>query len=66
MTLLLHIANATQTLFAINRYDDEIFEHTLSTFPELKDDDYAKLIKIDEDWMKTKEGKERWRKFIDT
>lgn len=47
------------------RLDDEIYEHTLETFPELKEEDYAKIVKLDEEWMKTKDGKERWRKFIE-
>jgi hypothetical protein len=47
-----------------DRYDDEIFEHTMKTFPELAENDHAKLIVIDEEWMKSKDGKDRWRDFI--
>jgi hypothetical protein len=47
-----------------NRYDDEIFEHTLRDFPEFAAAPHTGLIKLDEDWMKSKEGKERWRAFI--
>jgi hypothetical protein len=47
-----------------NRYDDDIFEHTLRDFPEFAAAPHAGLIKLDEDWMKSKEGKERWRAFI--
>jgi hypothetical protein len=47
-----------------NRHDDEIFEHTLREFPEFADAPHTGLIKLDEDWMKSKEGKERWRAFI--
>ena len=47
-----------------NRYDDEIFEHTLRDFPEFAAEPHAGLIKLDEEWMKSKEGKERWRAFI--
>ncbi|TFK68166.1 DUF757-domain-containing protein [Pluteus cervinus] len=50
----------------LTKLDDEIYEHTLETFPELKEDNYAKLIKLDEDWMKSKDGKERWRVFIES
>jgi hypothetical protein len=47
-----------------NRYDDEIFEHTLRVFPEFAAAPHTSLTKLDEDWMKSKEGKERWREFI--
>ncbi|EHL01900.1 putative UPF0368 protein C3E7.07c [Glarea lozoyensis 74030] len=39
--------------------DDEIYEHLMADFPEF---DPAKPI--DEDEMKSKTGKERWRKFM--
>jgi len=48
----------------LTKIDDEIFEHTMSEFPELAQEPYDKLVKLDEDWMKSPEGKERWRKFI--
>jgi hypothetical protein len=38
----------------------------MSTFPELAENDHAKLVKLDEEWMKSPEGKERWRTFIDS
>ena len=47
-----------------SRIDDEIFEHTLKEFPELAENDYEKLIKLDEEWMKSEEGKKRWRNFM--
>ncbi|KAF8665027.1 hypothetical protein AX16_000639 [Volvariella volvacea WC 439] len=50
----------------LTKLDDEIYEHTLKTFPELAENDYATLIKLDEDWMKSKEGKNRWRTFIES
>ncbi|KAH9834837.1 DUF757-domain-containing protein [Rhodofomes roseus] len=50
----------------LTKIDDEIFEHTITDFPELKEDNYAKLTVLDEEWMKSKDGKERWRKFIET
>lgn len=48
----------------LTKLDDEIFEHTMAEFPELAEDSYAKVTKLDEDWMKSTEGKDRWRKFI--
>jgi hypothetical protein len=48
-----------------HRFDDEIFEHTLRDFPEYAAAPHAGLVKLDEEWMKSKEGKERWRAFID-
>ncbi|KAJ7132878.1 DUF757-domain-containing protein [Mycena crocata] len=50
----------------LTKIDDEIYEDTLKTFPELSTDDYAKLVKLDEDAMKSAEGKERWRVFIES
>ncbi|KAK6538704.1 hypothetical protein TWF694_010279 [Orbilia ellipsospora] len=43
----------------MTKIDDEIFEHFKETFPEL---DVSQ--KIDEDEMKSKAGKEKWRNFI--
>jgi hypothetical protein len=34
-------------------------------FPELAEAPYDKVVKIDEDWMKSAEGKKRWREFIE-
>lgn len=48
------------------RYDDEIFKHLGEVFPELMEEPYEKLTKIDEDGMKSAEGKKRWREFIET
>ncbi|KAJ6625071.1 DUF757-domain-containing protein [Mycena sp. CBHHK59/15] len=50
----------------LTKLDDEIYEDTLTTFPELAEDAHAKLVKLDEEWMKSAEGKERWRKFIES
>jgi hypothetical protein len=47
-----------------HRYDDEIFEHTLREFPEFADAPHTGLVTLDEGWMKSNEGKERWRTFI--
>ncbi|KAL2109175.1 hypothetical protein VUR80DRAFT_2863 [Thermomyces stellatus] len=43
----------------LTRCDDEIYEHLKEAFPEF---DPAETI--DEDKMKSKEGKERWRNFM--
>ena len=48
-----------------DRIDDEIFEHTMKAFPELADPPYEKLVKLDEEWMKNPDGKQRWRNFIE-
>ncbi|KAH9972627.1 polysaccharide biosynthesis-domain-containing protein [Lactifluus volemus] len=48
----------------LTRFDDEIFEHTMREFPEFADAPHSGLVKLDEDWIKSKEGKERWRTFI--
>jgi hypothetical protein len=45
----------------LTKYDDEIYEHLQKAFPEF---DVAETI--DEDKMKSKEGKERWRNFMMT
>lgn len=42
--------------------DDDILADLLEQFPEFKDKE--KLTHLDEDAMKSPEGKERWRKFI--
>ena len=36
----------------------------MQTFPELAENEYEKVVKLDEDWMKSDEGKKRWRDFI--
>lgn len=43
----------------LTKYDDEIYEHLQRDFPSF---DPAETI--DEDKMKSKEGKERWRNFM--
>ena len=48
-----------------DRIDDEIFEHTLKALPELAVPPYDNLVKVDEEWMKSPDGKERWRNFIE-
>ena len=49
----------------LNRIDDEIFEDLSAKFPELVTEPYETLIKLDEDWMKSADGKKRWSEFIE-
>ncbi|KAH9928010.1 DUF757-domain-containing protein [Epithele typhae] len=48
----------------LSKIDDEIFEDTLATFPELAENEHAKITKLDEDWLKSETSKKRWREFI--
>jgi len=48
----------------LTKLDDEIYVHTMESFPELLADEHAKLVVLDEDWLKSKDGKNRWRLFI--
>ncbi|KAM0793632.1 hypothetical protein ACM66B_001064 [Microbotryomycetes sp. NB124-2] len=50
------------TLKRLTKWDDEILEAFEKAFPELQSDE--KLSKLSEEEMKSKEGKERWRKFM--
>lgn len=43
----------------LTKMDDEIYEHFKKDFPE-----FDPSATIDEDGMKSREGKERWRNFI--
>ena len=43
----------------LTKLDQEIYEHFQKEFPEV---DVSRII--DEDAMKSKAGKERWRKFM--
>lgn len=43
----------------LTKMDDDIYEHFKKDFP-----DYDVTATIDEDKMKSKEGKERWREFM--
>ncbi|KAF1838802.1 DUF757-domain-containing protein [Decorospora gaudefroyi] len=47
------------TKLRLTKIDDEIYEHLKKDFPE-----FDASATLDEDEMKSKEGKERWRKFI--
>ncbi|KAI9567646.1 polysaccharide biosynthesis-domain-containing protein [Boletus coccyginus] len=48
----------------LSKLDDEIFEHTMATFPEFNVEGHEKLVNLDEDWLKSEEGKKKWRGFI--
>jgi hypothetical protein len=43
----------------LTKFDDEIYEHLKKEFP-----DFDASATLNEDDMKSKAGKERWRKFI--
>ncbi|KAI9834624.1 MAG: hypothetical protein M1826_000026 [Phylliscum demangeonii] len=43
----------------LTKMDDEIYDHLQREFPE-----FDPAVTIDEDEMKSKTGKERWRKFM--
>lgn len=43
----------------LTKFDDEIYNHFKQDFP-----DFDPRETIDEDKMKSKEGKERWRQFV--
>lgn len=45
----------------LTQIDDDIQAHVLEAFPEFKDKENVKVV--DEDKMKSPEGKEAWRKF---
>lgn len=44
--------------------DDDIFQHTIATFPEFNTEGHEKLVRLDEDSLKSEEGKKKWRDFI--
>jgi hypothetical protein len=46
----------------LTKIDDEIYSHMLEEFPELRDAE--RVIKVDEDEMKSAKNKPRWRKFM--
>ncbi|KAG5735837.1 UPF0368 protein, partial [Termitomyces sp. T112] len=47
----------------LTQHDDDIFNDFKKTFPELFENDNAKLIKLDEDFLKSEDAKKRWRAF---
>ena len=38
----------------------------MAEFPELAEPPHDTVTKLDEDWMKSPDGKVRWRKFIES
>lgn len=38
----------------------------MAAFPEFAEESHEKLTKLDEDWMKSEDGKKRWREFIES
>ncbi|KAK4055072.1 hypothetical protein OIV83_000352 [Microbotryomycetes sp. JL201] len=50
------------TLKRLTKWDDEILEAFEKAFPELQSND--RLKKLDEEEMKSKDGKRRWREFM--
>jgi hypothetical protein len=50
----------------LSKLDDEIYEHTMREFPEMAEPPYDKVTKLDEEWLKSPDGKERWRNFINS
>lgn len=47
----------------LSKLDDEIYDDFKATFPELESSD-DKIKKLDEDAMKSPQGKEKWRNFL--
>lgn len=37
----------------------------MKQFPEFAEPPHEKLTKLDEEWMKSADGKKRWRDFIE-
>ena len=62
MSLATGLAVERENRELIFRMDDEIVNDLFEKFPEFKFDDA--LRNLDEDWMKSKAGKEKWRAFI--
>jgi Polysaccharide biosynthesis len=60
MTYWAILEKARGSKLRLTKIDDEIFEHFKKDFPDI---DVSETI--DEDKMKSKEGKERWRKFME-
>jgi len=48
----------------LSKWDDEIYEQTMATFPEFGEEGHGKLVRLDENWLKSEEGKKKWRDFI--
>ncbi|GAA5949964.1 hypothetical protein JCM3765_007752 [Sporobolomyces pararoseus] len=52
------------TLKRLTKWDDDIFESFSKHFPDYLEDGAKKLIKLDEDEIKSAGGKKRWREFM--
>lgn len=37
----------------------------MKSFPEFAEEPHDKLTKLDEEWMKSDDGKKKWRDFIE-
>ncbi|KAH8920157.1 DUF757-domain-containing protein [Atractiella rhizophila] len=48
----------------LTRHDDEIYSALKEKFPEIAENRDGKLQTVDEEDMKSKEGKEKWRDFM--
>jgi len=48
----------------LTKLDDEIFDQLKEVFPEMFVEPYKGLVKLDENAMKSSEGKKKWRSFI--
>ncbi|KAF8574037.1 DUF757-domain-containing protein [Ramaria rubella] len=58
------LAHVQPTQLRLTKIDDEIFEHLSTAFPEAVEEPYSKLLNLDEEWMKSEGGKQRWRDFM--
>lgn len=56
------ITKVSGSRLRLTKYDDEIYETFMEHFPEFNN--VEKLKKFSEEELKTKEAKERWRKYI--
>jgi hypothetical protein len=59
MTYWRLLENMPGSKLRLTRIDDDIYEHFKAEFP-----DFDPSATVNEDEMKSKEGKEKWRKFI--
>jgi Polysaccharide biosynthesis len=59
MTYWKLLENIPGSKLRLTKIDDDIYEHFKKEFP-----DFDPTATINEDEMKSKEGKEKWRKFI--
>lgn len=47
----------------LSKYDDDIYDQLMLDFPEFRVPSFAKHV--DEEWLKSKVGKDRWRPFCE-